>query len=275
MKLHQLSLLAACASLCCGAFAADYVDNAIGVGVGSGFSNPGTNDGDVRRLLLDFSHFSVDKSGTNTFYTLLLRSGANEPAVGGGGGAQEVYSFYSRDWSLGKLAGASFGSWVRDVSVTTRLDYATKNDAFGERMLAVSVGPTVSFNVPGYLNVGLYAYKESNHNGIVGQAVHFDVAPRLGASWGIPVGAVWTFKGFLSQTGAKGTDGFRQKTKPETLLQAKLMADTGALFGTQKNGVLLGVGFEYWRNKFGADPAVTRTGTTRQLAPMLVLESHF
>lgn len=275
MKLSRHLIAAACCCTCLAAAAADFSDTAVGVTRGWSYSNPGTNDGNVRRTSLHFSHFSADRLGSNLAYVEFARSGDSEPAVGGGGGAQEAYGFYSRDWSWSKLTQRKFTEAVRDVSLTTRIDAATKNDAFGEKPVMLIVGPTVSFAVPGYLNLGVYAYKETNHNGIVGRDVNFDLTARVTASWGIPLGRAFTARGFVQVTGPKGRDGFGNETKAETMAQVRVLADVGALAAGSRNGLLLGVGFEYWRNKFGTDPAFAPPGTTRQFAPLLTAEYHF
>lgn len=277
MKQRLKLVAAACGALVAFAGqAADFSDNSIGIRYGTKFSNPGTNDNNIHRTILNFTHFSVDKLGTNFFTVDLLNSGGNEPAVGGSGGAQEVYGLYSRNWSYGKISGTKFGpGMVRDVSLTTRIDFGTKNDAFGGRPIKYTIGPTLNFDVPGFLDVGLYVYKESNHNGIVGKDVSFSTTGKIGAAWSIPLTGALDFSGFIDVVGPKGTDGFGNKTKTETLMQLKLMADTGALASGKKNGFLVGVGLEYWHNKFGNDPAKNPPGTTKQATPMLMAEYHF
>ncbi|MGH6626727.1 MAG: hypothetical protein ACRECD_09325 [Burkholderiaceae bacterium] len=101
------------AAACCAlgllsAQAADFSDNSVGLHYGTRFSNPGTNDNNIHRTILSFTHFSVDKLGTNFFTADLLKSGSNEPTVGGGG-AQELYGLYSRNWSYGKVSGGAGG----------------------------------------------------------------------------------------------------------------------------------------------------------------------
>jgi hypothetical protein len=208
--------------------AADFSDNSVGLRYGTKFSNPGTNDNNIHRTIAVFTHFSVDKLGTNFLNIDLLKSNGIEPAVGGGGGAQEL-----------------------------------------------TVGPTVSFDIPGFLEVGAFYYKETNHNGIVGKDVTFNAALKLGAAWSYDITPAIAFKGFIDFVGPKGTDGFGNKTKTETLSHIKLLADTGMLASGKKNGLLVGVGVEYWRNKFGNDPAKNPPGTTRETTPMLLAEYHF
>jgi hypothetical protein len=256
--------------------AADFSDNSVGLRYGTKFSNPGTNDNNIHRTIAVFTHFSVDKLGTNFLNIDLLKSNGIEPAVGGGGGAQEIYGFYSRNWSYSGVTGNKLDKGlVRDYGLQTRFDFGTKNDAFGARPLKLTVGPTVSFDIPGFLEVGAFYYKETNHNGIVGKDVTFNAALKLGAAWSYDITPAIAFKGFIDFVGPKGTDGFGNKTKTETLSHIKLLADTGMLASGKKNGLLVGVGVEYWRNKFGNDPAKNPPGTTRETTPMLLAEYHF
>ncbi len=274
-KLNSIMAALACGLALASAHAAEFSDNSVGLRYGTSFSNPGTNDNNIHRTILVFTHFSVDGLGTNFLNVDLLKSNGIEPAVGGGGGAQEIYGFYSRNWSYSKIAGTKLSpGMVRDYSLTTRFDFGTKNDAFGGRPRKLTVGPTISFDIPGFLDVGAYYYKETNHNGIVGKDVTFDAALKLGAAWSYALSPAISFNGFIDFVGPKGTDGFGNKTKMETLSHLKLMADTGALMSGKKNGLLVGVGVEYWRNKFGNDPAKNPPGTTKESTPMLLLEYH-
>ncbi|MBS0342693.1 MAG: hypothetical protein JSS56_19430 [Proteobacteria bacterium] len=272
--IRQLAAAACCLS-CLSAGAADFSDTAVGITQGWRYSNPGTNASDVQRTTVHLDHFSTDRLGSNLAHAEFVRSSDNEPAAGGGGGAQEAYGFYSRDWSFAKIAGHQFPGPVRDVSLTTRMDAATKNDAFAEKPVMLILGPTVSLAVPGYLGLGLYAYKEWNHNGIVGTDVNFDLTVRAAASWDFPLGNAWNLRGFLQVTGPKGKDGFGNQTKTETMAQVRLLADLGALSGGPRSGLELGVGFEYWHNKFGNDPAFVPPGTAQQFAPLMTLQYHF
>ena len=61
-------------------------------------------------------------------------------------------------------------------------------------------------------------------------------------------GAV-AFEGFASVNLPKGKDGFNRDTVTELLVHPRVMFDAGTLFGTK--GYQLGVGYEYWLNKFG------------------------
>lgn len=93
---------------CSNALAADFSSNSIGYRYAPSQSEPGVSD-KVSKNILSFTHFSVDKLGTNFFTIDLLKSNAADPANGGGSGAQEWYGFYQRDFSLSAMTGNKSG----------------------------------------------------------------------------------------------------------------------------------------------------------------------
>ena len=80
------------------------------------------------------------------------------------------------------------------------------------------------------------------------------------------------FKGFVAITGEKGKDGFGNDTATETLLRTSVQWDLGGLAGLSKGTFFAGVGYEYWKNKFGNQPSVPGSKTS---APTLHAEWHF
>lgn len=90
-------------------------------------------------------------------------------------------------------------------------------------------------------------------------------------AWGIPVGGIGTFGGFVDVIGAKGKDGFGVDTKTETLARANFIFD---VMGS-KSGLTAGVGIEYWNNKFGNKNAIAFTfvkNSARATTPLLLIE---
>lgn len=85
------------------------------------------------------------------------------------------------------------------------------------------------------------------------------------------------FQGFINVNGEKGKDYAGVKTHTETLMRTSLMVDVGQLAGVRKNTVLMGVGYEYWRNKFGNHAyasGVEKPGIDTR-APTFQMEWHF
>ena len=257
MKNSSLLVVSAAALLMVGgASAADFSSNSVGYRYAPSMSEPGVSD-KVAKNILTFTHFSVDKLGTNFFTIDLLKSDRVDPANNSGSGATEYYGFYQREFSLSALSGNTGGyGLAKDLKLVGRFDAGTKNTAFAPAPKKLRVGISAALPVSaGFWDVGVQGYKETNYNGItgpnfnVGKNVTFDWAPALVSAWAIPVSGLGTFTGFVDVIGPKGTDGFGGKTKTEVLARATFMFD---VLGP-KSGLTVGVGVEYWKNKFGDD----------------------
>jgi hypothetical protein len=280
------------------ATAADWSDTFIGFRTGSNYKETGNPDS-IKKNILTFSHVSGYSLGQNFFIVDLLMSDRTDPAntssPGTSKGAYDADLVYRHDLDLGKVfkkTNFAFGP-VRGVSVTTGLEYETKNTTFAPATLKFVVGPTLNFKVPGYLKVGALYYEERNHNAFGGYAannggginVTYDKTYFITTAWGIPValGPVNTlFSGFGNYTGKKGKDGSGIESKPETLVRAYWMVDVGAMLGAKKGVWQVGPGWEYWNNKFGIptyEAGVSRPAYT-QVNPktstfQVALEAHF
>lgn len=248
--------------------AADWSDTSLGVRYSSQFAEPGIS-GDIAKVIYNLSYVSGDKYGMNLFVGDILTSDSKDPAAGGGGGAQEFYGFYQRSFSLSQLGTGGLKTGVtNDVSLVGRVDFGTKNTDFAPRPRKLRVGALANIAVPqGFWDVGVELYKETNHNGITGKDVSFDVTGVLTSAWAIPVGGVGTFGGFFDYVGKKGKDGFGGDTAAETLLRATFMFDVMG----PKSGIKAGVGYEYWKNKFG-NPASVPGSLAK--SPLLLVEYH-
>jgi len=271
-----LALLAAALPLA----AADWSDTFLGYRTSSQFREPGIAD-PMAKNILQLSHASGWSHGSNFFNVDMLMSDRGDPTASGNGGANEVYAVYRGSLSLGKLSGKDLGFGpLRDLSLTAGFDFNSKDNAFAPKKRFLVFGPTLNFKVTnGFLDLGLWACHEQNHNGIVGRSVDFKTTYLVSAAWAkaFQVGPLGVeFKGYANYVGAKGKDGFGADTKPETLANLSLLVDISPLFGTRKK-VYVGPGFEYWNNKFGGEnsdapaPATNR----RVTAPMAQLQIHF
>ena len=268
--LSKLAMLVSALLAGTGALAADWSSNSIGYRYAPTQSEPGVSD-KVSKNILSFTHISGDKLGTNFFTIDLLKSNSADPAAGGGTGAQEWYGLYQRDFSLKALTGNTTGyGFAKDIKLVGRVDAGSKNTAFAPSPRKLRMGVSVAMPVSaGFWDFGIQGYKESNHNGIVGKSVSFDLAPALVSVWAIPVGDLGTFGGFVDVVGPKGKDGFGVETKTEVLARVKFMFN---IFGPT-SGLTAGVGIEYWKNKFGNNNNIafvknSATATT----PLLLLE---
>lgn len=257
-----------------GVMAEDFSTNSVGYTYAPHQSEPGVSD-KVSKNILTFTHFGVDKLGTNFFTIDLLKSNSADPANSLGApnsnGAQEYYGFYQRTYSISAMTGNKGGyGFAKDLSLTARVDAGTKNTTFAPAPRKLRLGIEAAMPVSaGFWNIGVAAYKETNNNGIVGKPVNFKVAPSLGSAWAIPVGGIGTFGGFLSIVGPKGQDGFGNETKTETLARATFMFDVMG----PKSGLSAGVGIEYWNNKFGCNnSATTSANSCKATTPLLLLQ---
>lgn len=277
MSNTQLTRLAAAcliASASLSASAAEWSDTAISYRYGKHFREPANAD-NIKKHIYALTHVSGNKWGSNFFNVDMLQSDKKDPAKGNGGGAQEVYVVYINQLQLGKITGKKLGVGpITDFALSTEFDFNSKNDAFAAKVRKFIIGPTVKFGGKwGWADLTFAYYKEKNNNGIVGQSVDFEATHRIGTAWGVNFDAgpvPLKFNGFLNYTGSKGKDGFGNKTGPETLMEAYLMADVGKFMGA-KDTLLIGPGYQYWRNKFGNVPG---TGTKATTA-MMKAEVHF
>ena len=261
--------------------AATWSDTFVGYRYGTDFREP-SNPNDVRKHVLQFTHASGYSVGQNFLNLDLLQSDDKDPAAGGGSGATEAYLTYRHQFHLGKIFDKSlaFGP-VKEVALTAGVDLNTKNTDFAPRKRLLLIGPTLKFDVPGFLDVGLFYGKEWNHCGLGACAapgnhanIDFDPYYVISVAWGIPfqAGSVpLKFQGFLNYNGEKGEDYFNVDTAEETLMRTSLMADLGHVLAGKKNTFWAGVGYELWRNKFGNHdkPGVDTDALTLQL------EYHF
>lgn len=237
--------------------AATWSDTFIGYRYGTDFREP-NNTKDVEKHILQFTHASGYSVGQNFVNLDIFQSDKADPTErGGSNGATEFYLTYRHQVHLGKAFDTSlaFGP-VKEVAITAGVDLNTKNSPVQPRKRLLVVGPTLKFDVPGFLDVSLLFGKEWNHNnfGTVDKEIAFDPQWIISAAWGIPFNAgpvPLKFQGFANYLSEKGDDYNGKKTKAETLMRASLMVDVGQMAWGKKNTLLMGVGYEYWRNKFG------------------------
>jgi len=257
-------------------------DTFIGYRYGSTFREPHNPD-DITKNIVQFSHASTYRYGSNYLNIDYFKSDSKDPASGtGSSGASEFYLTYRHQLQYGKVTGTplAFGV-IRDVALTAGFDLNTKDTTLGPRKQVIVVGPTLKFDVPGFLDVGLWYYRERNHCGIppcLEPGAHsdltFDATYMLNATWGIPfeVGSVpLKFQGFVNLVGPKGKDYTGHDTAQETLMRTSLMVDVGQVLAGRKNMAYVGLGYEYWHNKYGNQPGVG----TKVNAPQLQVELHF
>ena len=144
--------------------AADWSDTYIGYHYGTQFAEP-FNNKDITKNIFNLSHVSGYNYGSNFFNVDLLLSDNTDPdAPGSTNGAHEVYVVYRHMLDLEKVSGTSFKFGpVRGVGVTAGFDFNTKTDAgYNSKKRMAVLGPTLMFDVPGFLNATVAALWESN-----------------------------------------------------------------------------------------------------------------
>lgn len=277
---------AAAAAACLAASAApaaDWSDTAVSLRYGTTFAEPFNNNADgsrkdIKKAIVALSHASGYKYGTNFFNADILMSDKNDPGSGTASGAQEAYVVYRHTLDLGKVSARElkFGP-VRGVGLTAGFDLNAKNDGYGSKKRMFVIGPTLSFDVPGFLDLSLLLLDESNAPNGVAKRHHYDLHGALSAAWGIGLGNLpLSFNGYALYIASKGNNEFGGPTSPETHIDMQLMADIGQLAGGPKGMFKLGIAYEYWRNKFGnktATPGAGPGATAR--TPMIRAEYHF
>jgi nucleoside-specific outer membrane channel protein Tsx len=259
---HVHSLLCLLAALpLASAHAADWSDTSLGYRYGTRFAEPfGANN--VRKSIFSLTHVSGFKYGTNFFNVDIVLSDGKDPGYDTTAGAQEVYVFYRNTVDAGKVLGRDLKSGpVRGWGVTSGFDINTKNNNYGSKKRMFVLGPTLMLDVPGYLNLTVLAVHESNAPRGV-ERYTYRTHPAFEIDWSTPFQVATvplSFEGYALYLAAKGTDEFGAATAPEMHIDMKLMGDVGAVAGMGKNVLKFGIGFEYWRNKFG-NPTSARSG---------------
>ena len=281
-KLSHLALVAASTAFAASSHAADWSDTAIGFRTGNKFAEPfGVND--IKKNIVNFSHASGYKFGSNFFNADFLMSDSKDPAgAGSSNGAQEVYIVYRHTLDIEKLGAGplKFGP-VRGFGLTFGFDVNAKTDAgYNSKKRMLVYGPTVFVDVPGFLNVSLLVLHESNapyntFSRVSTPRYTYKTHPMLTASWGIPLGKTGlSFEGFANFITSKGKNEFGGDTAAETNIDAQVMYDLGSLAGAPGK-FKVGFEYQYWKNKFGNDAKGPAGKGAFAKTAMLRAEYHF
>ncbi len=183
--------------------------------------------GDEVRDILTLTHASGWSYGSNFFFFDIA-----EPFAAG----TDVYGEWYTRLSLRRILACESGwAFVDDLSFAASINA-------GSCFRAYLWGSTLHFSIPGFsfcnLDVMVYDNLEDT-----------DITFILIPAWDVPitVGPVeLRFRGFVDVTGAEG-DRVRQ-----ILAQPQLLLDVGHFLG-KKGQLLVGMEYEYYRNKFGID----------------------
>ena len=264
--------------------AADWSDTSIGYRQGSKFAEP-FNANDIGKNILNLNHASGYKHGSNFFNADVLLSDSKDPAgAGSTNGAQEIYVVYRHTLDLEKVTGKAmkFGP-IRGVGLTAGFDVNTKTDAgYNSKKRMLVAGPTLMFDVPGFLNVGLLAMWESNapYNTFSKKSTPrytYDTHPMLSAAWAIPLGkdTGLSFDGFANFIAAKGKSEAGADTAAETNIDMQVMYDLSNVVGAKPKSFKMGLEYQYWKNKFGNNASGPAGKGAFAKSPMIRAEYHF
>ena len=283
-RLLSLGLAAAALAVSASAHSADWSDTSISWRYGTRFAEP-FNPQDIKKHIFALTHASGYKYGSNFFNVDLLQSDDTDPgSLTQTDGAQEAYVVYRHTLDFGKLRGSDikFGK-VRGAGATFGFDWNTKNDVgYNSRKRMLVAGPTLMWDVPGFLNTSILALHESNAPSGAFQPISgvtdrytYDVHPMFNAVWGIPLGERVSFEGYLNWIASKGRDEVGRDTGVETNIDMQIMYDIGTTMGYAKNKFRVGIEYQYWRNKFGNTGATTGGVGHIARTPMVRAEYHF
>ena len=267
--------------------AADWSDTSLSLRYGTTFAEPYDNNADgsrkdITKAILALTNVTGYKYGTTFINIDFLESDHNDPGggVAGNPGAQEVYGVFRNTLDIGKVSGTSFKMGpMRGLGLTAGIDVNTKNDGYASKKRMFVIGPTVMLEVPGFLSLSALLFDESNAPVAIARRYHYKNHAAFEADWSIAVMDLpLSFNGYALFITAKGKDEFGAQTAPETHLDMDLMLDAGSLMGLPKKTALVGVEYEYWRNKFGnktaTGPFLAGDGATAS-TPMVRVEYHF
>jgi len=288
MKKTVLKQLVACAALGvlgANAQAVDWSDTSIGYRYGTQFAEPFISD-KIAKNIFSLTHVNGYKYGSNFFTVDYLLADSKDPrTVGSNSGSDEFYAVYRHTLDIGKVSGKDLKVGpFRGFGITAGFDWNTKNDAgYNSRKRMLVAGPTLMMDVPGYLNISLLALWESNapYNGYSQTKTSrytYDTHPALDLNWGIPfsIGSLpLSFDGYALFIAAKGKNEFGGNTAAETNIDMKLMYDASSVVSASKNTLKVGVGYQYWKNKFGNDSSGVAGQGAYARTPMVRAEYHF
>jgi len=254
--------------------AANWSDTYLGYQYSNQFRDPGVYGNEVKHRIELSGVYGWDY-GTNFFDVNMLAAShkdpANDPSVYGAAkanvpGDTEVYVVYRSNFDLGKIfkTNMAFGP-VREVDFTVGFDFDSCDNMFASNKKLIVAGPQVGFNISkGFWDLGVGVCKEQNYNGFIEHEVDFKTQALLWTAWSksFDIGVPITWKGWGNFLSTKGnqtpgqTPAQYNPTKPEILVDTYVMVDISKAFGRKNGAVLVGPGFEFWNNKFGA-PNVT------------------
>ena len=232
---------------------------------------------DITRHSIEYSHAGRTGILSSFADVTLSQSDMSEPAASGGTGATEVYAILRPGVSLNALSHSSTfrKGPLRDITFEAGANLETKNSSYAPAERTLYIGPALQFALPrGYLNVGLHARKEWNHEGVLGKSENYDPGFNIEPNWMISFAfgrAHLAWSGFAEYNTAKGKDSFGSETVGEFLLRNSLGIDIGSPLFHRGQLVELRGGFWYWHNEYGKRSSAPGA---EQMAPIFGITFH-
>lgn len=272
-------------------------DNTIGYYYAFTATNPGA--GPSPKHVVAFTHFDVWTYGANFVNVEWLKAtNAQAPPFGApaapcdqGGpldppgstrcsGYTEIYGFFRSIFGWNQI----FDTKAFAVGPLTNIEFAvgadanTDNTTLASAKRAIQAGLQFDFAAPygGFLNVGVFVYKEWQHNGFAvtfpvqpipnpGGRVDFDPTWAVEITYSQPLGFLppavpLTYKAVAVLHGSKGCGepcaplgpGLRRIN--EYLTQQSLTLDLGKMLWDRPKRLSIWAGYRWWKNKFGIAP---------------------
>jgi hypothetical protein len=272
-------------------------DNSIGYYYAPTATNPGA--GETPKHVLSFTHFDVWDYGTNFLNVEWLKAtngkapnlgtpaapcDQNGPLDPPGSarcpGYTEIYGFLRSTFGWNQIFSTkAFSSgWLTNIEFAVGADLNTDNTTLGSAKQSIQGGLQFDFAAPykGFLNVGVFAYKEWQHDGFASTFpfqpipnpsgnVNFDPTVALEINYLQPLGFLppsipLTYKALVVIHGQKGCGETCATLGPglirttEYLTQQSLHLDVGQMAWNKANRFSVWAGYRWWKNKFGIDP---------------------
>lgn len=255
-------------------------------------TNPGA--GETPKNVLVFNHFDVWKYGTNfiSIEGLKATNGANPPEgtpeapcdQGGPAfppgaeqcdGYSEIYGFVRSTLGWNQLFNTKRFAVGRltNVEFLGGFDLNADNTTLESRKRSIQGGLQFDFSAPndGFINVGIFAYKEWQNDGFASKFpfqpipnpsgdVEFDTTWGIEVNYSQPLGtSPFKYKALVVLHGDKGCGetcaplGPGLKRTTELLTQQLIVFDASRVLWNEPGRFAIFAGYRFWDNKFGID----------------------
>ena len=192
-QFNRTFVVAILAAASCAAQAADWSDTSLSYRYGTKFAEP-FNGQEIAKNIVNLSSASGYKYGKNFFSVDFLLSNEADPSSAGAAAARTKRTRCTATRSTWARSAAPTwpGARCAASALTGGFDFNTKTDAgYNSKKRMLVLGPTVMFDVPGFLDVSLLALNKSNapynsFSHVATPRYRYKTHAMLTAAWGIP-----------------------------------------------------------------------------------------